>query len=652
MTPIIRNKNILVFLLSSIALIAAPHVSHLPGVVWGFFYVLLAWRFIGIWQPRYLPNRWLVFLLTTIGLSLLYSQHEGILGRDAGTGLFMTALGLKLLEIKSARDLYLISYLAFIVAASQFLYEQSMVMAVYIMFVCSVLLATLVSINSCNAKATASLGAASRIIVQAIPMAVVLFVMFPRMEAPKWMLFNESSKASSGLSDSMQPGSISDLAMSPELVFRVKFTGPLPPAGQRYWRGPVLVHTDGKKWTQIYNPRYRSRMDKVVYQGTPYQYTLLMEPQSQPWVFALDMPENFPKPLQQTVYFQLTSTENPVQRAEYKLSSYPRYNTGFITRSEFQDSVQLPESPSAEIKQLVGQLKGFDNAPEVFIKQVLNHFRQENFRYTLTPPLMEEHPIESFLFTNKAGFCSHYAAAFVYLMRVAEIPARVVTGYQGGELNKVGDFLEIRQADAHAWAEVWLEHKGWVRVDPTAAIAPERVDRTVNFAEFVPGGLIRFTDSAAAGQASGWISQARQIWGVMDYNWQHFVIHYDTKNQSNLLTALGIADIKTLAYSLMAIIAVITSLLSWFLLYHKPQQIDPSVQIYLRFCKKLAKKGLVRDSGEGARDFAERAKISLPGQAAQIGHITDLFIKLHYGKQAGPLDVKIFKRWVAAFKVG
>ena len=641
---IAQNKSILIFLLSSIGLIAFPHIDHIPIALFAFFYLLLSWRFIGIWKQNWLPNKLIIFFLTVCGLALLYSQHQGVLGRDAGTRLFVTALALKLLEIKSERDLYLITYLAFIVAASQFLYEQSLLMAAYILFVCCVLLATLVCINSSKPQTGAALKTASIIIVQALPMAVVLFILFPRIEAPKWMLFNEKHQAKMGLSDSMEPGSISNLGMSDELVFRVKFTGALPPPEQRYWRGPVLSHTDGKRWTQVKDMRFGLFLDKPVFKGSPYQYTLLMEPQDKNWVFALDMPAEYSLPLSRNANYQLITSENPDKRAEYKITSYPNYNTGYITRTEYKDATQLPGEPSGKIKQLVKQLHGFDSTPEHFIKHLLNHFRKENFHYTLTPPLMEENPIETFLFETRYGFCSHYAAAFVYLMRVANIPARVVTGYQGGELNKVGNFLEIRQADAHAWAEVWMENKGWVRFDPTAAIAPERIEQNINIEQLVPGGVISYAPtSAAAQEAFNWLKQTRQLWSNVDYNWQRWVINYDNKNQSRFLSSLGIADIKAMIYWMVGIIGLITALLSWLLLHQKQKTTDPVLRIYNRFCKKLVKRGLLRGRGEGAKDFAERVKIKLPEQTANIDQITDLFIKLRYGKNATPDDLKSFQ---------
>jgi protein-glutamine gamma-glutamyltransferase len=628
-----HNKEILVFLLSSIGLIVLPHVYHLHLAVFGFFCLLLVWRFICIWKPDRLPTFSIILLLIVCGMAILYTQHRGILGRDGGTSLFVIALGLKLMEIKSERDLYLINYLAFIVAASQFLYEQSILMAAYILFVCCVLLATLVFINSHVANTTVALKKAAVIIAQAIPMAIVVFILFPRVEAPKWLIFNDKPQTKMGLSDTMEPGSITDLGMSDELVFRVKFAGAIPPSKQRYWRGPVMTQTDGKKWTQANDLSYQAYLDKPTFSGKAYQYTLLMEPQEKDWVFALDMPAEFPKPLGQNANYQLLTSDGLDKRTEFKLTSYPTYNTGYITKTEYQHARQLPSAPSDKIKQLVTQLHGFDSTPEVFINQLLNHFRKEDFHYTLTPPLMEKNPIETFLFETRYGFCSHYASAFVYLMRVANIPSRVVTGYQGGELNAVGDFLEIKQADAHAWAEVWLDKQGWVRFDPTAAIAPERIEKNIDIARLVPGGLISYALPSSGQAAFSLLKQARQLWNNVDYNWQRWVINYNNANQASFLSSLGIEDFKTMVYWMMGIVGIITGILSLFLFHQKPKPTDRTLIVYNRFLKKIAKAGLTKSTGEGARDFAERIKLKLPEQVDYIEEITVAFINQRYGRK-------------------
>jgi transglutaminase-like putative cysteine protease len=640
------DKNILIFLLSSIGLIVFPHVYHIPITIFCFFCLMLTWRFVGIWKQNWLPGMLVILLLATCGISLLYNQHQGIFGRDPGTNLFITALGLKLLEIKTERDLYLVTYLAFIVAASQFLFEQSILMSAYILLVCCLLLATLVCINSCKAQTLAALKTAGIITIQALPIAIVLFVLFPRVEAPKWLLFNELHHARSGLSDSMEPGSISELGLSEELVFRVKFDGPIPPSRQRYWRGPVLSHTDGKRWTQV---MFQMPLVSPVVSGTAYQYTIMMEPQDKKWVFGLDMPTEFSTLLTLNAGYQLITLESADKRAEYKVTSYPEYNTGLINVSENKTATQLPGEPSERINQLVTQLHGFDSAPDIFIQQLLNHFKTEDFHYTLTPPLLDENPIESFLFKTRYGFCSHYASAFVYLMRVAHIPARVVTGYQGGELNKSGNFLEIRQADAHAWAEVWLKDRGWVRIDPTASIAPERIERDSNVdlqTIYGVAGVNHYLPQTTY----DWLKKTRQLWSSVDYSWQRWVINYDNKSQTNFLSSFGINDIKIMVYWMIGLIGLITAVLCWFLLYQKPKTTDQVLLAYKRFCKKLTKHGLLRAAGEGAKDFAERLKIKFPEQAADIDQITGLFIKLRYERSATPQDLQQLKILVRLFR--
>ncbi len=648
---LINKKNVLIFLLVSVGLITLPHINHIPFSIVAFFYAILLWRFVGIWKPGYLPNKWLVLLLTISAIALLYTQHNGVFGRDAGTRLFIIALALKLLEIKTEKDLYLINYLAFIVAASQFLFQQSVFMAAYILFVCCALLATLVSINSYKAETVASLKTASIIILQALPLAIVIFVLFPRIEAPRWSWLDQQNTAKSGLSDSLEPGSISRLGLSDEIAFRVKFEGDPPPQNQRYWRGPVFTITDGKKWTESNKRFFAQHQDRPSFSGTPYHYTLMMEPHDKHWVFALDMPSSFPDSITKNGLYQLINRDNSGERAEYKITSYPQYNTGYITKTEYQDNLQLPGEPSTRIKQLVTQLHGFDRTPEFFIYSLLRHFREKNFYYTLMPPLMEENPIERFLFETRYGFCSHYATAFVYLMRVASVPARVVGGYQGGELNEVGGFLEVRQANAHAWAEVWLKDKGWTRIDPTSAIAPERIEQDVNIDLQIASGIVNFSPILAnTGKVFSLLKQARQLWGSVDYSWQRWVINYSRKNQSNLLSSLGINNIKSMIYWMVSIISIFSMLLAWIILSGKPTQIDKELKLYFLFCKKMSKLGFYKQTGETAQQFAQRMQKQRPEMSESIGSITKLFTNIRYGKKSSEQDLIMLKKQVTHFK--
>jgi transglutaminase-like putative cysteine protease len=646
------DKKLQLLLFGVVGLAVLPHYQHISTLSFGFFTALLSWRVLGIWRPAWLPERYIVFLLLLLGIALLFAERQGILGRDAGSSLFITALGLKLMEMKKERDFYLIVYMTFIVAATQFLYEQSILFGAYIGFVCCLLLALLIALNGLHRNIVHALKLAGIIILQAAPLAAAMFILFPRLDPPKWMAVSSETKNRTGLSEVMEPGSISNLGLSDELVFRAQFDGPLPPPRQRYWRGPVMSTTDGKLWMQAPNfERHPKRNPNV--SGQPYRYTLLMEPQDKNWVFALDMPVGFPPPLSRNANFQMITSETPGQRASYKLMSYPVYNTGPLTLDEFRDSTQLPARPSVRVRDLVGRLHGYELPAPLFIQHLLDYFRRENFRYTLEPPKLDDNPIESFLFDTRAGFCSHYASAFVYLMRAARIPARVVTGYQGGETNEVGNFIQVRQADAHAWAEVWLENQGWVRYDPTAAIAPERIEYPLDVSRLSPGEKIFFdSDNREFKKIVSLFKQARWLWGTVDYRWRRWIINYNSLHQANFLSEFGIKDSKGMVYWLTAILTVMTLLLSVLMLYQKRRKTDPALRIYARFCDKLAKKGLIKGAGEGAKDFAERIKTTLPQHADEIDRITGIFINLRYGRQPAPQDIKQLKRWVALFKPG
>lgn len=644
------SQPVQLILLTSVGLITLPHFFHLPPALIILFSILLIWRLICVWKKNWLPGKIIIFLLLISGFLLMLSQYQGILGRDAGTGLFIIALGLKLLEIKEPKDVYLITFLAFIVAALEFLFVQNVLMAGYILMVSCLLLGTLVYINSQESSASVSLKASLIIVLQAVPIMIVIFIFFPRIEAPRWMLF-DSHSAATGLSDTLEPGSISSLGMNGELAFRVKFDGDIPPPNLRYWRGPVYSYTNGKRWTQTQNMYFGRFMDEPSFTGKPYQYTLLMEPQDKDWVYALDMPSSYPPSLTKNPNHQLITSKNPDQRSEYKITSYPEYNTGYITRTEYRDNLQLPDKPSARIKKLVDQLQGLDGTPVTFISNLMQYFRKQNFYYTLFPPLMEENPIETFLFVTRHGFCSHYATAFVYLMRTAGIPARVVGGYQGGEYNRIGQFLEIRQANAHAWSEVWLQNRGWVRVDPTTAVAPERIEQDVNIDQQIASGEVNFTPVTIDSSSLDWLKQARSLWNSVDYSWHRWVINYTRTNQKKFLSSFGIEGLKSMVYWLVAIIACITAILAFMLLRNQKPPTDRARLIYNRFCKKMAKGGLIRAVGEGARDFSVRAKTATPQKAEMIDEITTLYVKIRYGKNSTEKDLQNLEELTSTFRL-
>jgi transglutaminase-like putative cysteine protease len=622
----------------------------LPPVVFAFFSILLIWRFIGHWKKHWLPNKILVLLLTICGMAILFTQHHTIFGRDAGTSLFITALGLKLMEIRKPKDIILIIYLAFIVAASQLLYRQNIFMAVYIFLVCILLFGTLILINNPRQHLLSTFKQSSIILLQALPFMMVMFIFFPRLEAPRWMFLNDSHAAQIGLGNTLEPGSISRLGQSDELVFRVRFSGAVPSPDQRYWRGPVFSHTDGKRWSQIKAGENQTEKTKPEFSGTPYVYTLLLEPQKQNWIFALDLPAKYPAQTIQNANYQLLVSKTPQNRAEYQITSYTSYNTGPINQKEIIDNLQLPGQPSKKLTELVVNLQGSSNNPRQLIKNTLDYFSNSDFYYTLRPPLMPDKPIEAFLFEHRRGFCSHYATAFVYLMRIAKIPARVVTGYQGGKYNDVGNFLEIRQANAHAWAEVWLDQRGWIRIDPTAAVAPERIEQDVNIDMQIAYGEVNFQRNQNENILGKWLKRTGLLWNSIDYHWQRWIINYTTSNQKHLLQLLGIQRLEILGYLLVGIFSVLTSFLIFIMFYKKNTPDDMVLSIYHQFCSKIATKGVILATGDGAKDFSHRCKQKLPYLGSQIDAITSLYLQIRYGKSNTADKVDQLKSLVASFK--
>jgi len=630
-----------------------PHFLHIPLAIMSFFFGLLIWRFIGIWRPHYLPSPLIIFCLLLLGIGLLVFMHSGLFGRDAGTMVFITALGLKLLEIKTQRDLYLISYLAFIVAASQFLYLQNIFMAAYIILVSVSLLAALLSINSGTLSNSQALKKAGVILLQALPLMVVIFIFFPRIELPRWSFLDDNNQAITGLSDSLEPGSISQLGLSDKLVFRAKFTGEIPKPAQRYWRGPVFSYTDGKRWTPSKNTYFKRYLDKVTFTGTAYQYKLLLEPQAKNWVFALDMPAKYPEFLQKNTVHQLITQQAFHKRAEYSISSYAEYNTGYLTKTEYKDNRQLLPKPSQRIMALVTELGGFDKSPEAYSQAIFQYFRQNKFYYTLFPPLLKEKPIENFLFQSRAGFCGHYATAFTYLMRVAGFPARVVTGYQGGFYNETGDFIEVRQANAHAWSEIWIQGKGWVRYDPTTAIAPERIENDVNIEQQMSNNAVSFAPVQLDSKTLSFLKSAKQLWSSVDYRWQSWIINYTRKNQLNFLSGLGIATWIALFYWFLGSVVVISLLLALYILRKQRIAVSPIQKYYAQACQKLTRLGLIKRPTEGADDFLHRVKQSASKVVSDdFQEITHIYQQVRYeNKSQDKVLLMRIKRLVKRFSI-
>jgi transglutaminase-like putative cysteine protease len=621
----------------ALTLVCAPQTVHFP--VWISLVIagLAGWRLLIAQRAWPLPHKALRRVLALAALAGVYGQFGTVLGRDAGVALLAIMVALKLLETRSQRDAIVLIFMGYFLVATNFLYEQSIFIALFMFVAVWVLTGTLVYVNrladTSSVRPTLRLGAV--LLVQSLPFMLLLFVLFPRVSGALWDLPGDNHSASTGLSDQMSPGNIGSLAQSQEVAFRVTFSATLPATHERYWRGPVFWFTDGRSWSA--GRVATSPAQQIQVFGEPLDYRVTLEPHQKNWLFALDLPATAPDIGQITGDFQLLSRQPVRERVHYALRSYTRYQTGALTLDDLTRALALPEGINPRTHQLAESWRAQFEDDAQLVQHALNYFRNEAFFYTLTPPLLGKQPrdntVDQFLFSTRRGFCEHYAAAFVTLMRAAGIPARVVTGYQGGELNPLGNYLIVRQADAHAWAEVWLQNRGWVRTDPTAAIAPTRIEQGRAALDQLAGADGFFTVRQDLwGRA--WL-QLQLGWDAVNYQWVQWVVGYGQDRQNQLLSQLGLDKLLRNAADLGVALAVGVGLLScgftaWFLLRARRVHKDVVATSYRRFCAQLARRGIVRIASEGPQDFARRAAGLRPNLAAQIEHISQLYIRLRY----------------------
>jgi len=628
------------WLLGAAVVVLLPHVPRLPVWLGAVLAVLFAWRFLVVKRAWPAPNRWVRWSLTVVLVFLLYRQYGTLFGRDAGSALLATMLALKFLELQRLRDYVLGVLLIYFLIVLGFLYSQAMWLVVYLVAVFVLTTATLVRLAVPGARARFALRLAGVLMLQALPLMLAMHLLFPRLQGALWGLPHDAHAGLTGLSEEMYPGSINELSLSEDVAFRAHFQGAVPPPPQRYWRALVLWTTDGKGWTRGLTAPAQLNHEA---QGAAISYTLTPEPANRPWLPALDLPAQIP-PGTRLRSGLVLETAAPVRgRLSLEMSAHTQYRMYDLQESERRAGLQRPDSISPRVQDLAARWRRSAHSDADVVSMALTHFRTEKFFYTLEPPALEEDPVDEFLFETRRGYCEHYAAAFVTLMRSAGIPARVVTGYQGGEFNPAGNYLIVRQLDAHAWAEVWLPGQGWARVDPTAAIAPERI-------EYGTEGIRRLlARGAALGRlpsealrdllALGALEQVRQqlrlSWDAANTAWQRWVLGYDQSRQRELLAQLGFDDVNPLRlFGLLALLVALVMGLYVVLTRRRMPRPDPVQRAYFAFCRKLAQTGLVRAPAEGALVFAARGAALLPKSADDIHAISRLYLGLRYGDLA------------------
>ncbi len=650
-----------IWLLSGLTLAFIPHLTHLPVTLILFSALLLCWRCGYELRFFLLPNRLVRMLLTLTALVVTYIEFHTLFGQQAGVGLLIVMLCLKLLETKQDRDIVVAAGLGYFVVTTVFIFNQSIYIGLYMLVVVILLTTALTAHSRKNSKIsqTQNLKLASIMLLQATPLMLLLFVLFPRIPGPLWNLPSGGFGATTGLSGTMSPGNISQLSNNDAVAFRVQFENTIPPQHQQYWRGPVFTYFDGREWSnsnkvnyERFNwPENKSKSYRSI--GNPVNYTVTMEPSNQNWLFALEMLSTIPPNSDLSSDYEIISRQPVQQLTRYRIQSYPEYQLNAEIKPNLARYLQLPRKPTKRIQELIEKWRNeSSNRHEDIVNSALRNFREQPFYYTRKPPLLLNDPVDEFLFESQRGFCEHYASSFVYLMRASGIPARVVTGYLGGESNPISNYFIVRQSSAHAWSEVWLQDKGWVRIDPTTMIPPSRVENSQDLQRIKPGVTVETPDWAT----SLWKKMGYR-WDNLNHFWNQWVLNYNDKRQRDflggLLSWLGFDDIDwrgmvTLLFSGMLLVF---GLIALRLLRKNPENRDPAVIAYEQFCRKLEKRGIVRNPAEGFTTFSHRARQQNPDLGSVIAKITSLYQRLRYAPHPPTDSLKHLQRAIRQFSL-
>jgi transglutaminase-like putative cysteine protease len=625
-------------------LIAAqlPQAPHLPIWVAGVGVMLVGLRILLLRRDPMRPQAplaripsWALALFAVATAVAVRQTFGYFVGRDPSVAFLYILVGIKYLETRTSRDGTLLICLACFLLMTPFFYSQSLFAALAALpavLLVGVALDVLADRNHADARPFAPRLAVRRsavMMLQGLPIAVLLFVLFPRLASPLWGLPSDTA-ARSGLSDSMSPGQISELSLSDTVAFRVEFDVPPPPNRDRYWRGPVFSQFNGTTWSPAWLTQ-TSRNSELV--GRAITYTVTLEPTNRRSLFALDSPAAIPVlaagsvnpriDVSVTRDQQVLISQPIAQTIQYKQRSVLRSSYDAQTATEAATNLGLGQGNPRTL-QFARELRASYADDRAYIAAILAKFHDEEFVYTLGPPLYERDPVDGFLFGERRGFCEHYASAFVLLLRAAGIPSRVVTGYQGGSINR--DYMIVRQSDAHAWAEVLLDGQ-WHRFDPTAAVSPSRIE-------------IGLAGALAAGEPlpflarldGTWLANVQLAWDAFNYDWRRNVVGFNRDRQRSLwrewkLDQLAIWQGATLV---ALFLAGWGSLVVGWLMWKRRHQ-ERALVLWDDLNRRLARAGLPRHPHEGPLAFAARAAARWPQFAIAFAAIGESFAVLRYG---------------------
>jgi transglutaminase-like putative cysteine protease len=647
--PTTSTRQIL-WLVFAILVAGLPHLFFLhpwiPVVVLG----IAAWRLLAATKRWPLPSIWLRIPLTVLGFASVLASYRQISGLDAGSALLLVMAAMKLLETRGHRDRAVMVFICYFLLFAAFLREQAIWSAGYLIAGVIVTTATLYQTSRSGTVVNASLALkmSVRLVVQAVPLMLLLFLLFPRIPGPFWALPQGSGQGMTGLTNTLTPGDITALARSDKVAFRVRFAGTPPPQSELYWRGPVMTHFDGRTWTpKIYSvrPMTVKQGDKP---GREFDYQVTLEPHGQHWLLAMETPVTWNAPQADlSAAYQLVNRRPVDQLMTYRGRSSPGGSIpGNNDPISLRDSSALPPSGNLKTIEFARELRSRTAGDRAFLDEILEYFRRQPFYYTLKPPPLGANSVDEFLFETRKGFCGHYASAFAVLARAAGIPARVVAGYQGAERNPLGNYWIVRQSDAHAWTEVWLDER-WVRIDPTAAVAPERVE--LGFDEAIDWTV---ESNRSLMRRNPFVARMALTWDAANAGWNQWVLSFGPEAQTSILSAMGVArpSIRHLIIAMMlttSLFLVGVSLVQRR--YHQPVN-DPLGKTYQRLCARAEKVGRKRLPVEGPHEYATALEKIRPDLAGELRTLFEMYIALRYDGRNNDDLMQKFRSAVRQFR--
>lgn len=616
------------FITLAMALAAAPHATRLPLWLSALAGALCLWRLYLARMRLAFPPRWLLVFIVAAGAAAILLEYRTLFGRDAGVALLVLMISLKLMETRTQRDGMVLAFIGYFLVITNFFYTQSIPTVLYLLVCVWLITASMIGLQYIvePAQYRTQLRASAVMLAQSVPLMAVFFLLFPRVEGPLWGMPSDAFTGVTGLSDTMSPGSVNKLVFSDEVALRASFADRVPLPNRLYWRGPVLADFDGRTWSAPPRPlRNNNELDRG---SEPVRYTVTLEPHNRRWLFALDMPGLLPPGASLTSDYLMLAPRPVNNRLRYGMESFLSYGIDAEANpTAMRRMLELPSGYNPRTLELGQRMREQYDSNQAILQAALNLLREQKFTYTLEPPLLGTHGVDEFLFQTRSGFCEHFASSFVVLMRAAGVPARVVTGYLGGEYNALGNYLIVRQSEAHAWTEVWLDGRGWVRVDPTNSVSPARADGGLAAALPEGANLLRGVRSGNA-----LLHQLALTFDSVANAWNQTVLGYNLEMQRALLIRAGLDDAtwRTLAILLIVAASAVTLLLALFTLHQRTRARDPALVAYQLFCRKTARAGMARLDTEGPVDYAARIARERPDLAESVSRITHLYIALRY----------------------